>query len=252
MKISQKKLMDLGYGAFGVGLFLLTWELIGQYRLLGLGWPALSDTVVQLFDPSRRGMFERAASATFSKMAMGYVLGAALGFLFATLVHMVRELRPGIDRLSSFLNAIPAIALAPVFLVLINRDFVGMAIATLNVYFTIYIATTSGLNNSSTTHRDLFSTLGAGKLRQLIYLDVPAALPPIATGLRYAVSAALIGSIIGEWFGASRGLGVLIFAAMTNFQIPLLWAAVMLVTVASLILYGLMSIFERFVYRRFT
>lgn len=250
--VSRDRFFSLFYGALGIGLFLLTWELLGRYRVFGSSWPAFSDTVIYLVDPARNGLYQRAAGATFSKAASGYFIGAILGLGFAGLVHVVDGLRPGIDRLSSFLSAIPAIALAPIFLVLFNRDYIGMAIATLNVYFTIYIAATSGLNNSTKVHRDLFAALGAGKIRRLVSLDMLAALPPVVTGLRYAISAALIGAIIGEWFGASRGLGVLIFAAMQNFQITLLWGAVLLIAIVSLSLYGLLTLLERFVYRRFT
>lgn len=243
------ELSDILYGVIGVVFFLGAWEILGQLRVFGLSWPALSETVATVF--KRSDLYERAAGATFSKAAGAYVVGAILGLVFAGLVHIVVQLKPGIDRLSSFLHAIPAIALAPIFLVLINREFVGFAIATLNVYFAVYIAATSGLANSTKAHRDLFTSLGASKMRRLISLDMPAALPPVVTGLRYAVTAALIGSIIGEWFGASRGIGVLIFASMQNFQITLLWGAVLLVAIVSLSFYALISMVERYVYGRF-
>ena len=240
------------YAVMGVTLFLTAWEVIGQLKLFGSTWPAFSDVVAYVVDPARNGVFERAAAATLSKAAGGYVLGTILGMVTAAVVHNITILKPGTDRLSSFLNSIPAIALAPIFLVLVNRDYVGMAIATMNSYFTIYIATTSGLNNSSKSHRDLFTVLGSGNLRRLMSLDLPAAFPPIVTGLKYAFSGALVGAIIGEWFGASRGLGVLIVSAMQNYQITLLWGAVLIVTCVSLAIYCLGSLIERFVYRRFT
>ena len=63
--------------------------------------------------------------------------------------------------------------------------------------------------------------------------------------------AALIGAIIGEWFGAPRGLGILIINAMQNFQIVLLWCAVLLAVGASLLIYGLLTLLERAAYARF-
>jgi NitT/TauT family transport system permease protein len=82
-------------------------------------------------------------------------------------------------------------------------------------------------------------------------LDLPAALPSIASGLKLAIPAALVGTLVGEWFGAPRGLGVLIVNAMENFQIPLLWSAVLLTLCASLLLYALMGLLERSVEARF-
>lgn len=250
--LGRDRLQTLLYGALGITVFLAGWEAIGQYRVFGSTWPPFTDTVSYVFDDARRGLYKRAWQATLAKAAGGYLLGMVLGLAFAALVHNITALRPGLDRLSSFLHAVPAIALAPIFMVLLNRDYVGMAIATLNVYFIVYIAATSGLNNSSRAHRDLFRALGARRLRKLISLDLPAALPPVITGLKYAVSAALVGSLIGEWFGASRGLGVLMVSAMQNYQITLLWGAVLIVAGVSLLLYGLSTLLERLVYGRFT
>src|SRR6266404_183084 len=69
--------------------------------------------------------------------------------------------------------------------------------------------------------------------------------------LRLAWPAALIGAIIGEWFGAPRGIGILIINAMQNFQIVLLWSAVLLAVGTSLVVYGLLTLLERAAYARF-
>jgi NitT/TauT family transport system permease protein len=126
-----------------------------------------------------------------------------------------------------------------------------VAISALNVFFLLYVAASSGFGASSRAHHDLFAVLGASRLQRLQRLDLPAALPSIVSGLKLAVPAALVGTLIGEWFGAPRGLGVLILNAMENFQIPLLWSAVLLTLVASLSLYALCGMLERLVEARF-
>ena len=68
--------------------------------------------------------------------------------------------------------------------------------------------------------------------------------------MKLSVPIAFIGAIIGEWFGASRGLGLLIVSAMQNFQIPLLWSAVLITAVASLAMFALFSLTERLVQER--
>jgi len=249
--MGRAKLTDLLFGALGIGLFLALWEIIGVNRLAGLTWPPLSQVLAYLVEPSRQGLFLRAMAASFTMVAFGYLLGLLLGVLMAALVHIVRPLRPGMDRLASVIHAIPAIALAPIFIVLLSREVTGMAIATLNVFFVIYIATTSGLASSSQAHRDLFQVIGASPLSRLLRLDLPAALPALASGMKQAIPAAFIGAILGEWFGSSRGLGLLMVSAMQNFQIPLLWSAVLIASTASLLAFGLMGLFERFVYARF-
>jgi ABC-type nitrate/sulfonate/bicarbonate transport system permease component len=250
MSNAQEAWRTLGLGALGIALFLLAWELIGLNRLAGLSWPAFSTVIDYALQPPRYPMFGRAMGATFTTVAVGYVSGAVLGIVLAGAVHVVTWFRPGVDRLASVIHSIPPIALAPLLIVLINRDSTGIVIAALNVFFILYVATGSGLNASSRSHRDLFQVLGARPSTRLMRLDFPAALPAMVGGLKYAVPAAFIGAILGEWFGSSRGLGLLMVSAMQNFQIPLLWSAVLIASTSSLLLFGLMSLLEQSVRRR--
>lgn len=249
--MTRRQAQDLALGTLGVGLFLVAWEMIGAWQLAGLTWPRLTTVIDFLLDPGRRDLFGRAMAATFSMIAGGYAIGLVLGLGLASLVHLVRPLRPGFDRLAGTVHAIPAIALAPIFIVLLSRDVVGMAIAALNVFFAIYVATTSGLEQSRQNHRDLFRVMGASRLSRFRRLDLPVALPAIVSGMKYATPAAFIGAILGEWFGASRGLGLLMVSAMQNFQIPLLWSAVLIASAASLLAFAAMSLLERLVHARF-
>jgi len=242
---------DLILGAFGLILFFGLWEMIGQNRLAGMTWPPLSTVLAYLFDPDRQGLFLRAMRATLSMVGLGYVLGGITGIAFAALVHVLPKVRPGLDRLSSVVHAIPSIALAPIFIVLLSREVTGLAIAFLNVYFIMYISTTSGLAHSSRSHRDLFLVLGASKLSRFFRLDLPVALPAVVGGMKYAIPASFIGAILGEWFGSSRGLGLLMVSAMQNFQIPLLWSAMLIASSVSLLFFGFMTLVEKFVCERF-
>jgi len=247
----RAKLRAVLFGTLGIGLFLGAWEAVGVYRLVGSSWPPLSTTLAFAFDPDRATLFRRAMATTFSMAAGGYVIGAAAGIAAGALGVLVRALRPGLDRLVTTIHAIPSVALAPVFIVLLDRDSTGMAIAAMIVGYAMYVATTSGLAVASAAHRDVFAAFGASPLARLWRLELPAALPALAGGLRLAIPGALIGAIIGEWFGASRGLGLLMVSAMHNFQIPLLWSAVLITSAASLVLFGVASLIERRIAERF-
>ena len=247
----RRRLQDLGFGAIGVAVFAGAWELIGVNRLAGLTWPPLSTVLTYLADPARHDLFLRAAAATFSKVGLGYLAGALAGVGLGAMAHVLLPLRPGVDRLANVVNAIPAIALAPILIVVFSREWTGMALAAVNVFFILYVATTSGLEHSTTSHRDLFRVIGASAWSRLWRLDLPAALPAIVSGVKFAVPAAFIGAILGEWFGASRGLGLLIVSAMQNFQIPLLWSAVLIASFSSLLAFGFAIAIETFVYSRY-
>ncbi|MDB5585034.1 MAG: nitrate/sulfonate/bicarbonate transporter, inner rane subunit [Devosia sp.] len=238
-------------GLVGIGLFLGMWQVIGVYRLAGLTWPPLTDVLVFVADPSKRTLFARAITASFIAVVTGYGIGVIAGIALAMLGRVATVLKPGLDRLIAVIHAIPLVALAPLFMVAANRDSTPASIAALGVFYMIYVATTSGLNAASAAHRDVFTALGASPVTRFLRLELPAALPDIVSGMKLAIPVAFIGAIVGEWFGASRGLGLLMVSAMQNFQIPLLWSAVLIVTASSLALFGLMSLVERLTYGRY-
>jgi NitT/TauT family transport system permease protein len=238
-------------GALGIAIFLCLWEIVGQLQWLGISWPPLSAVLEMLGDTSRFPLFQRALSATLASTAVGYAWGTGAGLALAALAHLVPPLRRGSDRLAAVLNSVPSIALGPIFLVLMSRESTPAAVSSINVFFIVFVSVSSGLQRASPAHRDLFSVLGADRFRRFSRLELPAALPALVSGLRLAWPAALIGAIIGEWFGASRGIGILIINAMQNFQIVLLWCAVLLAVAASLFIYGLLTLLERVAYARF-
>jgi ABC-type nitrate/sulfonate/bicarbonate transport system permease component len=182
---------------------------------------------------------------------MGYLWGTGVGLLLATVAHLSPALRRGSDRLAAVLNSVPSIALGPIFLVLLTRESTPAAVSSIHVFFIVFVSVSSGLQRATPAHRDLFSVLGADRLRRFGRLELPAALPSLVSGLRLAWPAALIGAIIGEWFGAPRGIGILIINAMQNFQIVLLWCAVLLAVGTSLFFYALLTLLERAAYSRF-
>jgi NitT/TauT family transport system permease protein len=238
-------------GALGIGLFVALWEVIGRTGILGISWPPLSDVLEMLGDQSRRPLFLRALGATLDSTAMGYILVTSAGLLLATVAHLLPPLRRGSDRLAAVLNSVPSIALGQIFLVLLTRESTPAAVSSIHVFFIVFVSVSSGLQRATPAHRDLFSVLGADRLRRFGRLELPAALPSLVSGLRLAWPAALIGAIIGEWFGAPRGIGILIINAMQNFQIVLLWCAILLAVGTSLFFYGLLTLLERAAYSRF-
>lgn len=245
------RLPNAALGALGLGLFLCLWESVGRFQLLGLSWPSLSDVLTTLADPPRAGFFSRALSATLAALASGYLVGLFAGLGAAATVHLAPALKPGFDRLNAVIHAIPSIALAPLFILFLGRGATPPALAALTTFFVSYVAASSGLTAAPQPLRDIMQATGASRTTRFLQLDLPAALPSIVSGMQLAAPSALIGVMVGEWFGAPRGLGVLIINAMQNFQIPLLWSAVLLAMATSLLLFGLLGALQRAVAEKF-
>lgn len=245
------RLRALALGLVGIALVLAAWEVLGRAGTLGRTWPPISDVLATIVDPDRRDLFGRALSATISAAWRGFLLGVLLGFALSASGVVWPILRPGLDRLAAVLNAIPLIALGPFLIVTLSREGTPTAIATLAVFFNVFVATSAGLAAAQSAHGDVFTVLGSSRWTRFRRLQLPAALPSIADGLKLAAPAAVLGAILGEWFGAPRGLGILIVSSMQNYQIDLLWSAALLGAGLSLAAFAVFSGLELWVARRF-
>lgn len=240
----------LAFGAIGVIVLGISWETIGRSGWLGSTFPPVSDVVAYLVDPTYRSLFGRSIAATFSSAARGFVYGSVAAALLAGVGAVAPVLKEGTDRFVASVHAIPLIALGPLFIVLMSRTGTPTAIAALAAVFPVYVATSAGFDDTSATHRDVIAVFGSGRRARLRYLQLPAALPTFADGLRLAAPASVLGAILGEWFGAPRGIGILNVSSMQNFQIDQLWASAMLAAIISLSAFAVFGAFERIVVAR--
>jgi ABC-type nitrate/sulfonate/bicarbonate transport system permease component len=242
---------NFGYAAVGLLAFFAAWQWVGKSGVAGPALPALSDVAVTLFDPATLASLARSAAYTLASAAKGLLFGGTLAVLLAVVMHLLPPLRPGLDRLAVLVNATPPIAVGPILIVLFSRDQTPAALAGIQVFFLFYVAASSGLAAASPALRRVMTGFGANAWRRLIHLELPAALPHLASGLKAAVSASFLGAILGEWFGAPQGLGLVILNAMQNFQIRLMWAAVVVAAAMSLTAFVAAAGLERLVTRRF-
>ena len=175
-----------------------------------------------------RDTYLRAAAATISAAARGFLIGGALAFLAALVAVSVPPLRGFVVRLATVANAAPWVAVAPCLLIVLGRDQGPVAVAALAVFFPIFVSTSVGLTSAPQAIHDVASALGAGRLRRVWSVQLPASWPSTADGLKLAAPAALAGAVFGEWYGADRGLGVLLITAMQGARADRLWAAALL------------------------
>ena len=232
-------------------VLLAAWQALAHSGAAGLTVPTPASVLRVYLQPRFAALLYRSALATVSSAAAGFVAGALLGAVTAMVAYVLPPLRPGLDRLAVTVNAIPAIVLGPIFILLVSRELTPALLAAISVFFLIYVAVASGLRTASAGLSAMMTTFGAGRWQLLRYLDLPSAVPSLLSGVKVSVTAAMIGAVVGEWFGAPTGLGIVILNTMQNFEIPLMWAAVLLVALISLLGYGAAHVAERYVARRF-
>ncbi len=178
------------------------------------------------------------ATVTFTEVIAGLLIGALLGA--ATALHIAvsplarRFVRPALV----LTQALPVFALAPILTLWLGYG-IGSKIlmAVLIIYFPVASSFFDGLMNTPRGWLDLAQTMQARPRQVLWRVRVPAALPSLASGLRLAAVYAPIGAIIGEWVGASQGLGYLMLLANGRAKIDLMFAALAVLAVLTLILH---------------
>ncbi|GAA1382274.1 ABC transporter permease subunit [Pseudonocardia kongjuensis] len=238
--------------ATGIALLVLAADLVGRTGLAGPAWPTATDLLAFLGGPTAGPLLLRAIGATGTAALLGFLLGGLAALAVAVLGVVLPALHPGLDRLAAVLHAVPLIALGPLLVTTVGREGTSTVVAAIAAGFAVFVAATSGLATPGEAQQDVFRVLGASRWTTLLRLRFPAGLPTIVDGLTLAAPAAVLGAVIGEWFGARRGIGVLLVSAMQNVQIPLLWTAALSAAGLSLLAYLLLVGLHRYTVRRFT
>ena len=194
-------------------------------------------TVVEDF-----GLLMHHAGVTLVEMLLGFVLGVLFGGLAALTLVSCRPIRPWLLPLLVASQAIPVFALAPLLVLWLGYGLASkVAMASLIIFFPVTASFYDGLRRTEPGWLDLATTMGASPLSILRHLRIPAALPALASGLRVAAAVVPIGAVVGEWVGASAGLGYLMLHANGRMQVDVMFAALFCLAVMALALYFLLD-----------
>ncbi|MFC3124525.1 ABC transporter permease [Pseudoroseomonas globiformis] len=166
------------------------------------------------------------ALITGSEILLGLLLGTLLGVSVALTLTIWREGRRWLLPLLVASQAVPVFAIAPLLTLWLGFGLASkIAMATIIIFFPVATAFYDGLRRTEPGWLDLATTMGASRLSVLWRIRVPAALPGLASGLRVAAAVAPIGAVVGEWVGASAGLGYVMLQANGRSQTDMMFAA---------------------------
>lgn len=182
------------------------------------------------------------AVVTIGEVLVGLALGALLGAATAIQLAASPAARAVVRPILVFTQAVPVFALAPVLTLWFGYGLWSkIAMAVLIIYFPVTSAFYDGLSRTPQGWLDLARTMGASPARIMWRVRVPAAVPSLASGLRLAAVYAPIGAVIGEWVGASKGLGHLMLLANGRAKIDLMFAALLVLALFTVILHAVVD-----------
>jgi NitT/TauT family transport system permease protein len=230
---------------FGVVLVLAVWQAsiwIFDFRSFILPSPA------DVWSATQRNWtwLLRETWPTLQAILMGFGLSVIMGVPLAILLASSRRLEDLVSPLLVFTQTVPKVAIAPLFLIWFGFGMTPkVLIAFLIAFFPIVIDSTVGLKSVPRDMQDLVSSTGASWGRGLIKARLPYALPHIFSGMKLAITFATIGAIVAEFVGTSEGLGYVIQIANGRLDTPLVFAAVIILSLLGLVLFQLIAWIER-------
>ncbi|WP_240989583.1 ABC transporter permease [Salipiger mangrovisoli] len=229
--------MKYGSAFLAIGFALLLWQ--GIVTLTGL--PKFILPGPRLVAESwwtNRALIAEHTLITAMEVLIGLVIGTALGIASAIYLASSRVARLVIQPILVFTQALPVFALAPILTLWLGFGLGSkIAMAVLIIYFPVTSSFCDGLMRTPRGLLDLAQTMQAGHWRTLRLIRIPAALPSLASGIRLAAVYAPIGAVIGEWVGASRGLGYLMLLANGRAKTDLMFAALLTLGVFAVLLH---------------
>lgn len=239
----QKHRLEVMALPAGVLLLLSLWYLVtvvGNYPTFILPDPLT--VLSQLANIAADGTLWHHTQATLVEV----IGGLALGLTAATVLGYVLAKSPLIERLAGpyivASQSIPAIAIAPLLIIWFGSGKLSkILICALIVFFPILVNTIVGIRSVEPGLKMLMRSLQANRWQTFVMLEVPAAMPVLLGGLKIGVTLSVIGAVVGEFVGADRGLGYLISLSKGLFNTPLMFAALIALTVISLALYLLVT-----------
>ncbi len=227
----------LGFVAIGI-----VWEV--GVRVTGVKaylLPSIGAVGAALWD--NRAQLAYHTAVTTGQVLLGFLAAVAGGVLISLAVFFFNPVRRIVMPVVVALQGIPKIALAPLFIVWFGYGLTSKVLmAFLFAFFPVVIATLGGLAGTPAHLIEHFRAVDASAATTFWRLRLPSALPAFIDGCKMAMPLAVIGAIVGEFVGSEAGLGNLILMANSSAKTDLLFAAIIVITVVSGALYGLIHL----------
>ena len=228
-----------------VVVFLLAWQFavplvnIPDYVL------PLPSVIASRFVETFALQLSSLAATTMTTLA-GLAIAMIVGVLLALLVVYVEGVKSVIMPFLAAFNSIPKIAIAPLFVIWFGLGAESkILLAFLLALFPIFVNSVTGLGEIEPDILDLSRLAGGSRYRVFTMVRLMHATPYITDALKVAFPLALVGSVVGEFIGGNRGIGQLVLSAQFNLDTPLVFAALLSITLFTTAGIGIITLFER-------
>jgi NitT/TauT family transport system permease protein len=249
---SKKSLWRNGDGSLATAVAsicggLLLWEVAARF-IVGnpLFLAAPSQVAMQIGELLSTGELQRHMAVSGTEFGIGLVISIVLGIVLGFILASSPTARKIIGPWVACLYATPTIAVAPLIILWFGIDIWSkVVVVVVNAVFPMIINTETGLRATDRKLVETVECFGATKFQVFWNVQFPSAIPYILAGIRLAVGRAIVSVVVGELFGARAGLGFMLAQASEVFNMPRLFAAVVVLASAGLLLTSLAQAAER-------
>lgn len=241
----RKSLTQSVYLTVTLAVLLVAWEVACNVFNIGAYLLPKPSEVLKVIAEDPKFLLDHGAVTAAATLA-GFALATVIGVFIAILIVYSPFLEKTLFTALVAFNAIPKIAIAPLFILWIGTELESkILMAFLIAIFPIIVDTVAGLRSVDPAQLDLVRTYRASAAQTFFKIRFPNALPSIFAGMKVGITLALIGTIVGEFVGANKGLGFVILQAQGTYQTPLVFAAIAVLSVLGVILFNAIDWAER-------
>jgi NitT/TauT family transport system permease protein len=226
-------------------VLLVLWDLIIRlFKIPPYLIPTPLDVVGQLWKESPM-LLTQAGPTTWATLG-GFALSVLIGIPVAMMIAYSRVIESFVYPLLVFSQSVPKIAVAPLFVVWFGFGIIPKIIAAFLLgFFPVVVSTVMGFKSVEQDMVDLARSMGSSRLKMFFKISLPQALPAIFSGMKVSVTLAVVGAVVGEFVGSNSGLGYVLQKANGNFDLPLMFAALVVLSMIGVLLFTLLDAIER-------
>ncbi len=227
--------------------FLLLWELLSRTGVFHeLILPAPSLVAVATWELLTSSFFYLHFGITMYETIAGFLIGGFLAIVLGIIVSSNLTLYKVLNPFIVVFQAIPKIALAPIFVTWFGFGPTAKVVMAIAIcFFPTFVNTVVGLKSVDEESRLLFKSMVASKRDVFFKLSLPTALPNIFAGLKSSLTFALIGAIVGEFVGANEGMGLLLDTFNFQLEMAKVYGLIVILSVVGLLLYLMIEWLDR-------
>jgi NitT/TauT family transport system permease protein len=221
-------------GFLGLCSLLLFWEFAARYFGAGANPVIPPPTILAGYFYENLSFLIVAVQPTLIEAVAGFFIGAGISIVLAILFVRYPTVEATLSNSVVMLHCLPLLAIVPLLVIWFGIGFTPKIImASLATFFPVLNGALRGLRSAEQPMLDLMYILDAHWLQTLVKVRIPASLPYIFAGLKIAAPQAVLGATVAEWIGSRSGLGSQILIALLNYDVPLLWASMVMCAVVA-------------------